>query len=442
MSFLSNLSVNEAIAYFALLVVTVYILLSNYNKGPVILWSPLTIIVLIFAYYCLIGPYQAITTGKTYDRLVNMRQFYSSAFLGALVSVLSCIAGFHLNNTKGKQISFKFPLQALSDYGRWLCVVGFILFTISTGGNIAKLINPLDAQSVEQGGGTLANYFGLSLNFLIPGVTFLFTYYIKTRRGLGPLLVAGVIALGLFTTMGFRFRIVLLVLSCVMCYYLISNKRPNIIFVVLGIYLFISLMGVIDKTRQYGAGLDLQQLSNNRRNQSNYESGLNETKIFQTSGAIIDFVPERIPYVGLTPIWSTLLFPIPRAIYTSKNSADYVITAISAIYGKKNSRGAAFLMYAEHYLAFGWIGIVIAGMVLGWFLKKLWVWFIANSTNPLIVVIYASTVSFLYVIISRGYLPQATMIFFFTVFPAYVGFWLIKRKSSVVVLKPAINRAP
>ena len=58
------------------------------------------------------------------------------------------------------------PSSALLDYGRKAFILGFVLFTFSTGGNVGKLINPLDAQYVEQVGGSFGNYLGLSLNFL------------------------------------------------------------------------------------------------------------------------------------------------------------------------------------------------------------------------------------------------------------------------------------
>ena len=85
-------------------------------------------------------------------------------------------------------------------------------------------------------------------------------------------------------------------------------------------------------------------------------------------------------------------------------------------------------MFGEHYLAFGWIGIIIGGFLLGWFYKKLWVWFQANSNNPVIVVVYAVTLSYAYVIISRGYLPQVTMLFFFSVYPIYFVSSLISKR--------------
>lgn len=418
----------ETIPFLLLLITSIVVLVINYRKGARFFWSPITVVVMVFSYYCLLGPYQAASTGETYDRLINMRPFYFSAFWGAFISFAAIVAGFVLNKKRISKLYAMLPDTSLSYYGKALFVMGFLLFTISVGGNILKIINPLDAESVEQVGGSFANYLSLSLNFLIPGVTFLFAYTIRTRRGIAWLLISVLLAVSLFITLGFRFRLVLLVLSLAITYSLLTGKRINPLAAVIGIFLFISAMGVINKTRQYGRGLDLSRLNSKKEKQTNFASGLNEARIFQTSGAIIDYVPQKIPYAGFTPISSAILFPIPKAILPSKNSGEYLFGALDRIYGKKASKGAAFLMYAEYYLAFGWSGIVIGCFLIGWFSKHLWIWYLSNWRNPMITVVYAVSVSYLYIVISRGYLPQVTMFFFFTVAPAFFVFWLAQRK--------------
>lgn len=420
---------DEWTPYLGILILVGIILISNYSKGFREFWSPLTIIAIIFGYYCCLGPYQAITNGDTYDRLLNMRPFYVSALWGGFVSLLFYALGFVANRGSQPSKVQPFPPETLFHYGRKIFIIGFILFTISTGGNVTKLINPLDAQYVGQIGGGLANYLGLSLNFLIPGLALLFAYFITTRKGLVWFLIPFAVAMGIFITMGFRYRIVLLFGSLAIVYYYSVRKKPNIIFASIGIFALIAFMGILNISRQYGAGLNTQKLEQGTSTKY-YESGVRESLIFQTSGAVIDIVPERHPHAGLQPVWSTLLFPIPRALFPEKNSSDYLFDTLDAIYGKKISQGAAIMAYGEYYLAFGWMGIIIGCFLTGWFFKKLWVWYKANWSHPFVIVVYAVTVTYLYVIISRGYLPQVTMLFFFTVFPVYFVLWLAKKKYS------------
>ena len=410
------------------------IFITNYSKGFREFWSPLTIVAVIYGYYCCLGPYQAVSSGDTYDRLLNMRPFYVSAFWGGFVSLLSIMAGFYLNQA---HYSFRkmqdFHVHSLLDYGRKIFLAGFILFTLSTGGNVGNLINPLDAQYVEQVGGSFGNYLALSINFLIPAVTFLFAYFVLTRKSLIWFVIPFAVSMGLFISLGFRYRIVLLLGSMAIVYYYSIRKKPNLIVATVGIISLIVFMGLLNTTRQYGAGLDTKKLEESSTTDY-YESGLREALIFQTSGAVIDIVPARHPHAGLQPLWSTLLFPIPSALYPGKNSSEYLFDTLDAIYGENVSEGSAMMSYGEYYLAFGWPGIVIGSFLIGWFYKKLWVWYKLNSSNPFVIVVYAVSVTYLYVIFSRGYLPQVTMLFFFTVFPAYFALRLARKKYKRVIL--------
>jgi oligosaccharide repeat unit polymerase len=423
---------DEFAPFALLLVLVVIIVVVNYSRGYKEFWSPLTIIAIVYAYYCCLGPYEAVLTGDTLDRLLNMRKFYPSAFWGALVSLLSYVLGFSLygSSTPTRKIP-TFSNEVLFEYGRKIFLIGFVLFTISVRGRVTSLINPLDAEYVPKASGSFANYFALSLNFIIPGITLLFTYFLLTRKKLLWFIIPFIIGIGLFTTLGFRYRIVLLLCSLGVVFYFVRQKRPNLIVLAFGLVALIAVMGVINMSRRYGAGLNVQKLQNTT-SESAYQSGLQEASIFQTSGAIIDIVPNRHPYAGFQPIVSTLLFPIPSKLLPDKNSAQYLFEALDAVYGKELSKGSAIMAYGEYYLAFGWFGIVIGCLITGWYLRKLWNWFLFNSNNPFAMAIYAVTVSFIYMVLSRGYLPQVTNLFFFTVFPIYLALRYARKKYGAI----------
>jgi hypothetical protein len=424
---LRNFNEEEWILFLLTSGLVVFIVGYNYLRGYREFWSPLTIIALVYAYYCCLGPYEAVLTGNTFDRLQNMRNYYPSAFLGALISLASYVVGFVFHGrTGGQNIAPTITHEQIFYLGRNIFLLGFILFTISTGGQVTKLINPLDAEYISQAGGTFANYLALSLNFVIPAIALLFTYFLITRKGFWWFVIPFIVSIGLFTTLGFRYRIVLLLASCSIVFFYYRGKRPNLILLVAGFISLITIMGLINEARRYGTGLDSKRLES-ATTESAYRSGLEEAGIFQTSGAVIDLVPQRYPYVGIQPLVSTLLFPIPSKWMTDKNSAQYLFEALDVIYGKKYSKGAAILAFGEYYLAFGWAGIVIGCFITGWFLRRLWNWFLFNSQNPLVIAAYSVFTSFIYVIISRGYLPQITYLFFFTVFPIFVAIRYVTR---------------
>jgi hypothetical protein len=425
---------DELQPYSILTAIVLFVIINNYRKGFREFWSPITLICIVLAYYCVVGPYQAVEMGRTSDRLLEMRPFYTSAFWGAVVCLLSCIVGFQVNTRAGtySRLNMANVDPSLSYYGKRLFIIGFALFTVSVGGRVTNMINPLDAQDQEIQGGGLANYLNLSINFLIPAVTWLFVHFLRTRRGLLWLVITFVLATGIYTTLGFRYRIVLLVGALGISYYLTVKKRPNLIVLTVSFFAFIAAMGFIEMTRQYGSGLKLQNLeAKKNKNASYYDSGLKETGVFQTSGAVMHVIPDKLPFAGFEPVVQTLLFPIPKAFYPEKNSAEYLFSTLDVIYGKKLSQGAAILMFGEHYIAFGWIGIIMGGFLLGFFYKNLWVWFLANSDNPLVISAYAVTVIYLYVILSRGYLPQVTMLFFFSVYPVYYVIRKVKQRIPV-----------
>lgn len=418
----------EAFPFLGIVLVMAFLFLIRRSGGRLWIWSPLSVLCVIYFYYLVLGPAQAVISGDTTERLVNMRPFYSSALLGGFISLVFICLGYVSNRKRGKKMQ-QVPNQDkwLSYYGKWITMLGFILFTISTKGNITQLINPLDAQSVpERAGGSFANYLNLSVNFLITGITLLFIHFVRTKKGLLWFAIPFVLALGIYTSIGFRYRLILLLGSVVASYYLTKRIRLSALVATAGVFLLITLMGIINLTRTYNRGLNLESIEQ-EDSRSFFESGLRESLIFQCTGAAIELVPETYEHVGFQPIISTLLFPIPRAIYPEKESARYLFDFLDHLFGPYG-QGAAMMSFGEYYLAFGWPGLIIGSFLIGWFSRRLWNWFLANQRNPFVIAAYASTIMYLYVVISRGYLPQVTMLFFFSVFPVYAVLYLVKKK--------------
>src|SRR5690606_29891976 len=138
-------------------------------------------------------------------------------------------------------------------------------------------------------------------------------------------------------------------------------------------------------------------------------------------------VPEEYDYVGFQPIISTLVFPIPRALYPQKSSAEYLFNFLDHLFGRYG-QGAAMMSFGEYYMAFGWPGLIIGSFLIGWFSRRLWNWFVANQRNPFVIATYICTVMYLYDVISRGYLPQVTMLFFFSGLRADAVEYVVKNK--------------
>lgn len=64
----------------------------------------------------------------------------------------------------------------------------------------------------------------------------------------------------IYLNSGFRFRIVLLVISLTTIYYLTKQSRPNLLLWSVAGLAFILLMGVMEYSRSYEKGLNLQRI--------------------------------------------------------------------------------------------------------------------------------------------------------------------------------------
>jgi hypothetical protein len=264
---------------------------------------------------------------------------------------------------------------------------------------------------------------------MIPGVTLLFAYFISTRKGLWWFVIPCLLALGVFITMGFRYRIILLVGALGITFFSYRRIRPSLAVIVSAFAGLIVVMGYLNLSRRYYTGLDTEKLQA-ASVENAYSRGLDEARIFGITGAVVDYVPAKLPYAGTQPFVSTLLFPIPSTILPNKNSAQYLITTWKGIFGPVHWQGSAMLGFGEYYLAFGWGGVVVLCFITGWYLRKLWNWYDANSSDLFACCVYAVVVTFLYVVVSRGYLPQIVMLFFFSAYPIVFFYQRAKAKGG------------
>ncbi len=402
-----------------------FILIRNYiSKDPLDLWSPITIIALIFLYYVVIGPYLALVNEKYFYRLINHRDYFYNAWKLSLISLVFILIGFNIKvnavvhaykevpstNTLIKSSGIRLYLMA---------VVALIILNGITG--FTRQINFMDPTeaSGNTGTGTFANYFYTAINFLTPAACFMLVATMKKQLNIKFFIFFLAIVLAIYTTEAFRWRHVVLILSLGIIYFSIKKQRPSPVWILGVSFVAITAMGIIGTTRQYGRGLALDKLQG-KETESMFMEGFSEATVFLTTGLLVEAVPEHFEYIGFDPIIQSIAMPVPRQLWPNKPSGKY-IRILERLYGEGSlGKGVAVLNFGEYYLAFGWIGAMIGAFLIGYIYKRLWVWFKANRDDPFVVVFYALAASYLYVIISRGYLPQVTMIFFFTVFPAYV----------------------
>ena len=192
---------------------------------------------------------------------------------------------------------------------------------------------------------------------------------------------------------------------------------------------FVGINGAIGMARTTMRGLDLQRIT------AQTPAGLltasfEEAGVFFTTSAIIQSIPSQFPFIYWEPVQAALLQPIPRKLFPAKPSGSYARELPDRVYDVGYMTHTAFLNYAEYYIMFGWSSLIICSLFLGVLLKFLWTWFLWRQYEPLAQSCYILNASYLFVVVSRGYLPQVLMLYGFTVLPLFVIYWLVSRKGE------------
>lgn len=450
MNGLAQLDFTEGLVVLALVALMASELLQALrSRSWAAVYRPTLFVAGIFGYYVLIGPLRALGDEGAVYRGIDHRSLLVWGWLGALISYGSLLLGFHA--APGPRSPRRLILQPnperLHRLGIRLCQVGLLMFALVSGTRVLALLNPLAAGRLIEGGfgergvdvGAIANYFTYAVNLLIPGLCLMTAAWLRQRRHSLSLILWLLAATGIYVSLGFRYRLVLLAIPLVLLWFMGRRRRPSL--PVLAVFLagFIAFNGLIGLTRTYGSGLDLSN-TEDLTTAELFEAGFGESAVFFTTSGVIQQAPERSPFIGLQPLIATALFPIPRAFFPGKPDASYISDATTVLYGAPHrAHGSAFLNYAEYYLIAGWPSLIALNAVLGWLLRRLWDWFLIRQNEPFAQALYLLSASFLFVVISRGYLPQVLLLFGFSVAPL---FWLYGRWAQPVTVQRAAASAP
>lgn len=413
----------------------------------VVLYRPTLFVAVILIYYVLAGPLTALLGEGVVYKGLDHRALLVSGWLAAFLFYTSLLFGFYFtplihrnkilirSNVDDDHAVHhsRYHFELLHRYGLFLCLLGFFLFILVGGTRSLLLLNPLAAGQLLDSGlgqpgldvGPFTNYFNYSINLLIPGICLMSAAWYRQRRHTATILIWISITLALFISMGFRYRLVLLLIPVFLLWFCSQSRRPS--FRVLSLFLacFVSINGLIGLSRSYGRGLDFSMSENLQLSQI-LNSALYDSVVFYTTSGVIDLVSKQSLFVGTTPIVNSLLFPIPRSLFPNKGDHSYQSEITAKLYGgPKFAAGSAILNYGEYFLMAGWPAVIVFSIILGSVLRFLWNWFLLRQNDPFAQVIYVVSVSYLYVVISRGYMPQAVMLFLFTVAPLYCiyGYW-------------------
>jgi hypothetical protein len=404
------------------------------SRDPLAVYQPPMFVMVFLSYYCIVGPIQRAFENDWFHVTLNFRDSIAYGWAGALVFYLSLRLGYGLFRSWHPLRRFAPPFDQVlaARLGSRLCWTGILLFSLVNGLRVIAYLNPLNVTGSSFFAvrgfdlGPFNNYGNLAINLLIPGILLQFTCWVRSRRNFLSWILWSLATLAIFTSLGFRWRIVTLIVPMVLLWFLARGRRPSPTVIGVGTLGLLLIAGLIEETRSYGVGLAIDA-STTLSLQGLLDTGLNESTVFLNSSGLIANSPDRFPFVGLQPIISTILFPIPSDLWQGKNSFEYLLAATASLYQSDTlGTGQAALNYAEYYLMYGWISVVGMGLVSGWLLRCLWNWFSPRRSETLAQVAYLCTCGLLYVWVSRGYMPQAVTSLAFGALPL---FWLYYRTA-------------
>lgn len=398
------------------------------SKSKYAVWSPLTIFGVGLIYYVIIGPTLSIINGNTFLRLIDHRPYYLLSWLGAGLYTICFLIGFILGKPKKNEetpISEMFSIELFKKQVIRLFIITLSIFIIHKGfAGLTRVqfwqTNYVEIESLIDVGGFYA-YLGNSFNLFIvcaPAIVYLYRKKELSFFTAGGMLF---VILALCISGGFRYRLVIVVFSSMATWYFAKDLKVKIVPLGVMAFGFLLFMGVMQKTREYGKGLDFDKVENKTISET-LEDSFNESAIFQASGLIM-FETDRIfPSVGFSPVIQSLVSPIPRFFWRNKPTGEHLqnIELAYQVNSRGTGSGQAIMSYGEYFMMFRWWGIVFMSLFIGYFFGRTGSMVnVHANTHPWFFIFKVLSAGYLYVVISRGYTPQQFMLYFFTVFPAY-----------------------
>ena len=418
----------EATQAIALGIGLVAPLFVRWIRGGVSTLEPIVFVTAVLFYYFVFSPLISILTEDYVFLGRSFLSLYSRGFLAVAIAASAIWLGYSLppGASLGRSISHWIQLRRPPLIPRvrglaWkltlAAVVALLAWARLSGRSIATLFLPgLLTQDSTRLSGESYNYLYLAIEWFIPAFVLL-TYTGGLKNRTIRWLYFGVVFLVYFS-IGFRYRILILIGAIAVIQAIRLGKKPRAVPVIATALIFVLVASYLGQARLFFRSAGREGTVAVGTSDELFDSARGDTRIFEGFLAVTDAVPRRIPHAGLEPIKYVFVLPIPRQVWRNKPPPHY-LSAIPASFATRGSRdaGTAIPYFGEHYLAFGWWGLVIGSVLLGVLLQALWTFYRAGPEDLFVRVIFAISLPFLFQVITRGYLPQIVQEWVFLVGP-------------------------
>ena len=413
-----------ALIIFVLLIYMVIVPLFSTDRTKK--FNPLVIIGLVIIYYVVIPFIRrgTVAYGANFS--------YAEPYMlwASMVYLVSILIGFSVNFKRRKFVKWNNALDDLDvkKVAIAIFLIGFVAYFMFNKFSLNVFrVQEYSVFDENASYGHSAEYL-VSLISMFPLALCLMDSARKEKTWVIAILVLSFI---IYILIGFRKNLVILVL----CFAIFHHLYPRVkkirwqlwVPVALAFYM---LMGVMEYSRNYGNGLDIEKLREAQEGDINFEASEN-IGVYVLSSAVIQRYSVSGERICFEPIANALLMPIPRAIFPWKPKGTYTRDACIRV-NVDISTGAAMITYAEAFISFGWLGIVLYGLALGMLSKLFWSNYKRNSSSLGAVLLLAVFDGIIYMIISRGYLAMAFITFMYYI---VIPFWIILLMRKIPAFK-------
>lgn len=256
---------------------------------------------------------------------------------------------------------------------------------------------------------------------------------LRSGRRWPPIALLGLVFIGLFFAgSGARFRVLLLVLSFFMFYYLERGKRPGLLstFIFVG-FIFYFVIGAMGYYRgmlaQAGGATDLAVGQDSFGVYQAWDTFVDSSRIVVSTASVIRYVPEQIDYLWGRSFMNFFTQPIPRFLWPDKPSSiglDF-FTAIWPL-------GTTLPFWSLFYLNFGPLGVLLGTAVWGRFSRWIYDRFISDPDSPFAQMQLALYFPFLIHMYGRGGDNFAFIAYGLIVvlLPVWIVWWVARKRLS------------
>lgn len=383
-------------------------------------YSPMFFLTLYLSYYTLI-PYMKgvhVVDGRNIDIGVPLY------LMANIVSYSATLVGFNLKTKWKPFVKFNNYITDLNakKLGIVLMLIAISVYGVFRDWNFNLFFTTLESEDFEfvERENHMEYYLTQLSMLFIAASSCMYVAYRQKKTSL--LWICLVFEMLIALMEGFRATIAIFIISFAIFY----QNYPKLKTVNLKVWLPIGLvfllsLGAMERSRSYGRGYNIDAIMDMFSGGSYTESAGENATLYGDGAMTMARFTETGDRYYFQPIICAILQPIPRAWFPLKPNADYLRNAGVKVYGFKGD--IVITGPIEAFISFGWLGIIIYGLFVGWLCRVFWNNFIANRDKIGAIILLASFNAFLYVYVSRGYMAQVLVSFMYDVI---IPFWVIK----------------